>query len=113
MIILMSLNGSRPHLLSKGTRSMNQTEPTKTEGPAPRRYHSPADKVRILRLHLLKGRAISEICRVRLHSALGYITPADRIAARHTAIFAAIDKQLEAARENRKTKRQQQTRLVA
>ena len=50
---------------------------------------------------------------VRLHSALGYITPADRIAARHTAIFAARDKKLEAARENRKTKRQQQTRLVA
>jgi len=50
---------------------------------------------------------------VRLHSALGYITPADRIAARHTAIFAARDKKLEAARENRKTKQQQQTRLVA
>jgi transposase-like protein len=41
---------------------MNQTEPTKTEAPALRRYHSPADKVRILRLHLLEGRAISEIC---------------------------------------------------
>ena len=50
---------------------------------------------------------------VRLHSALGYITPADRLAARHTAIFAARDKKLEAARQNRKTKRQQQTRLVA
>jgi hypothetical protein len=29
---------------------MNKTEPTKTEAPTPRRYHSPADKVRILRL---------------------------------------------------------------
>jgi hypothetical protein len=36
---------------------MNQTEPLKTEAPATRRYHSPADKVRILRLHLLEGRA--------------------------------------------------------
>lgn len=27
-----------------------------------RRHHSPQDKVRILRLHLLEGRAISEIC---------------------------------------------------
>ncbi len=41
---------------------MNQTEPTKTEATTTRRYHSPADKVRILRLHLLEGRAISEIC---------------------------------------------------
>lgn len=27
-----------------------------------RRHHSPQDKVRILRLHLLEGKAISEIC---------------------------------------------------
>jgi transposase len=27
-----------------------------------RRHHSPEDKVRILRLHLLEGRPISEIC---------------------------------------------------
>lgn len=50
---------------------------------------------------------------VRLHSALGYVTPADRLAGRHTAIFAARDKKLEAARQNRKIKRHQQTRLVA
>jgi putative transposase len=43
---------------------------------------------------------------VRLHSALGYITPADRLAARHHTIFAARDKKLETARENRKIKRQ-------
>jgi transposase-like protein len=27
-----------------------------------RRHHSPQDKVRILRLHLLEGKAISEVC---------------------------------------------------
>ena len=46
---------------------------------------------------------------VRLHSAIGYITPADRLAARHLEIFAARDKKLDAARENRKLKRQQLT----
>ena len=49
----------------------------------------------------------------RLHSAIGYIAPADRIASRHTDIFAARDKKLEAARENRKIKRQQQLAQVA
>jgi transposase len=52
---------------------MNQTKPTKTEAPAPRRYHSPADKVRILRLHLLEGRAISEICEAEeIHPTMFY-----------------------------------------
>jgi putative transposase len=46
---------------------------------------------------------------VRLHSAIGYITPADRLAARHLEIFAARDKKLDAARQNRKLKRQQLT----
>ena len=45
--------------------------------------------------------------RVRLHSATGYITPADRLAGRHREIFAARDKKLESARQQRKLKRQQ------
>lgn len=49
----------------------------------------------------------------RLHSALGYIAPHDRLAGRHAAIFAARDKKLEAAREIRRIKRQQPTALVA
>lgn len=52
---------------------MNQTEPTKTEATTTRRYHSPADKVRILRLHLLEGRAISEICEAEgIHPTMFY-----------------------------------------
>jgi transposase InsO family protein len=50
---------------------------------------------------------------IRLHSAIGYIAPADRIAGRHPDIFAARDKKLEAARENRKIKRQPQLARVA
>lgn len=49
----------------------------------------------------------------RLHSAIGYITPADRLAGHHTHIFAARDKKLETARENRRMKRQQQYAQIA
>jgi len=49
----------------------------------------------------------------RLHSALGYIAPDDRLANRQTAIFAARDQKLEASRENRKLKRQQKTAHIA
>ena len=38
------------------------------------------------------------------HTTLGRLTPAERIAAGHTAIFATKDKKLEAVREDRKTK---------
>jgi transposase InsO family protein len=43
----------------------------------------------------------------RLHSAIGYVTPADKLAGRETAIWAARDQQLEAARERRRERRQQ------
>lgn len=46
---------------------------------------------------------------VRLHSAIGYVTPKDRLENRHHTIFAARDQKLAAARENRKMKRQQTT----
>jgi transposase InsO family protein len=41
----------------------------------------------------------------RLHSAIGYVTPADKLAGRETEIFAARDRKLEAAREARAKKR--------
>jgi putative transposase len=43
---------------------------------------------------------------VRLHSAIGYVTPADRLAGKHTEIFAARDRKLVEARERRKLLRQ-------
>jgi putative transposase len=44
---------------------------------------------------------------VRLHSAIGYVTPKDRLENRQEEIFKSRDQKLEAARENRKMKRQE------
>jgi transposase InsO family protein len=41
----------------------------------------------------------------RLHSAIGYVTPADKLAGREKEIFAARDRKLEAARQQRQSKR--------
>jgi putative transposase len=43
---------------------------------------------------------------VRLHSALGYVTPKDKLEGRDKVIFAERDRKIEAARERRKAKRQ-------
>jgi transposase InsO family protein len=42
---------------------------------------------------------------VRLHSAIGYITPKDKLDGREKEIFAARDRKLDEARERRKAKR--------
>ena len=42
----------------------------------------------------------------RLHNVLGYVTPTDKLAGREPAIFAARDRKLEAARQQRQVKRQ-------
>jgi transposase InsO family protein len=42
---------------------------------------------------------------VRLHSAIGYVTPADKLAGREVAIFAERDRKLEAARARREEHR--------
>ena len=42
---------------------------------------------------------------VRLHSAIGYVTPADKLAGREQQIFAARDAKLEAARVARQQRR--------
>ena len=42
---------------------------------------------------------------VRLHSAIGFITPADKLSGKEAAIFAERDRKLELAREQRKIKR--------
>ena len=43
---------------------------------------------------------------VRLHSAIGYITPMDKLAGRENEIFAERDRKLQKAREERKARRQ-------
>ncbi len=44
--------------------------------------------------------------RVRLHSALGYVTPKDKLEGRERAIWAERDRKLEAARQRRAARRQ-------
>lgn len=51
------------------------------------------------------GEFVAHYNTARLHSALGYVTPQDRLAGRHTAIYAARDQKLEAAREERRQRR--------
>ena len=43
---------------------------------------------------------------VRLHSAIGFITPADMLAGRQAEIHAARDRKLEEARKQRQKRRQ-------
>ncbi len=45
---------------------------------------------------------------VRLHSAIGYVTPKDKLEGRDKALFAARDRKLAAARERRRQLRQQE-----
>ncbi len=61
----------------------------------------------------IAGTFIDHYNQVRLHSALGYVAPADRLAHRHRAIFQQRDQKLENARQHRKLKRQQLAAAVA
>ncbi|HEX2698142.1 MAG TPA: IS3 family transposase [Anaerolineales bacterium] len=54
------------------------------------------------------GEFVEHYNTVRLHSALGYVTPKDRLEGRHTEIYAARDRKLEAAREARRLRRANQ-----
>lgn len=51
------------------------------------------------------GEFVEHYNTVRLHSALGYVSPKDRLEGRHTEIYAARDRKLEAAREKRRQRR--------
>jgi len=51
-------------------------------------------------------RYVEHYNQVRLHSAIGYLTPADKLAGREAEIFAARDRKLAEARETRKTRRE-------
>jgi transposase InsO family protein len=51
--------------------------------------------------------------KVRLHGALGYLTPADKLAGRDRQIWAARDAKLEAARERRTAARRAERAKIA
>ena len=53
----------------------------------------------------LVGRHVEHYNGVRLHSAIGFVTPNDVLAGRQHAIFAERDRKLEAAREQRRIER--------
>ena len=53
----------------------------------------------------LVARFVEDYNHARLHSAIGYVTPADKLAGRETAIFAARDRKLAQARERRAARR--------
>jgi len=52
------------------------------------------------------GKFVDYYNTVRLHSAIGYLTPKDKLEGREKELFAARDRKLEAARQRRKEKRQ-------
>lgn len=55
----------------------------------------------------IAGEYIEHYNDIRLHSAIGYIAPADKLAGRYEEIFKERDKKLEEARELRRKKRQE------
>jgi putative transposase len=74
----------------------------KCDGIRPNTPLTMADAIRIVTVF------VSEYNEVRLHSALGYVTPMDMLAGRQQAIFAARDAKLELARQQRAEARQRQ-----
>lgn len=58
----------------------------------------------------LVGRYVEHYNRVRLHSAIGYVTPLDKLEGREAEIFAQRDRKLEEARRQRQLRRQERSR---
>jgi len=62
---------------------------------------------------VLVGRFVAHYNHARLHSAIGYVTPADKLAGCEQVIFAARDRKLAAARERRAVTRRQAALVTA
>ena len=56
---------------------------------------------------------VSHYNEVRLHSAIGYVTPQTKLEGREKQVFAERDRKLEAAREQRRIKRMQARQAIA
>ena len=64
--------------------------------------HPPGTPLSLEDARRIVARYVEHYNHVRLHSAIGYIAPADKLAGREAEIFAARDRKLEAARELRR-----------
>lgn len=67
----------------------------------------PAVPLTIDEARLLVARFVEHYNHRRLHSAIGYVTPADKLAGRQEVIFAARDQKLAAARARRAARRRE------
>lgn len=68
------------------------------------RRHEPSDPEDARRII---ERFVEHYNEVRLHSAVGYVTPADKLAGREQEIWAERDRKLEEAREQRRLRRRE------
>jgi hypothetical protein len=80
----------------------------KLQGTLKRDCLRPSVPLSVEEARQLVGRFVQHYNHVRLHSAIGYVTPANRLAGRQDAIFAARDQKLAAARERRAARRREQ-----
>ena len=75
---------------------------------AQRRVHRPGTPLTPEAARRLIGGYVNHYNTVRLHSAIGFVTPADMLAGRQKEIHATRDRKLEEARRQRQLRRQQQ-----
>ena len=58
------------------------------------------------------GKYVEHYNEQRLHSAIGYIAPSDKFAGKEQGIFDSRDRKLEAAREERRLRRQAAPKII-
>ena len=89
------------HTIPRATaRSSAGTTPSRASAFVPRR------PLRLEDARRLVAEFVEHYNDVRLHSAIGYVTPADKLNGLATGIFAERDRKLEAARQRRQQARQ-------